>query len=66
MDMRLSVKDLEELEYEIKERIEWSDENPDADTDELEEKEMELDKFEAWFSSFYRPFVVVSLYVQVF
>ncbi|XP_024963621.1 heat shock 70 kDa protein-like [Cynara cardunculus var. scolymus] len=43
MDMGLSVKDLEEIEYEIKETIEWLDGNPDADIDELEEKEMELD-----------------------
>ncbi|KVH96993.1 hypothetical protein Ccrd_000916, partial [Cynara cardunculus var. scolymus] len=38
-----SMRDLEELECEINETIEWPDENPDADTDELEEKEMELD-----------------------
>ncbi|KAL4555443.1 hypothetical protein LXL04_038062 [Taraxacum kok-saghyz] len=40
--MGLSVKDLEDLDTHIAETIEWLDENPDAETGELEEKKEEL------------------------
>ncbi|KAJ9540779.1 hypothetical protein OSB04_027285 [Centaurea solstitialis] len=43
-NLGLSVKDLEDIEYEIKETIEWLDENPDANIGELEEKKIELDR----------------------
>ncbi|KAJ9540778.1 hypothetical protein OSB04_027284 [Centaurea solstitialis] len=43
IDLGLSAKDLEDTECEINEAIEWLNENPDADIDELKEKEMELD-----------------------
>ncbi|KAI3721747.1 hypothetical protein L2E82_32765 [Cichorium intybus] len=40
--MGVSVKDLEDLEHKIEEAIEWLDENPDAETSEIEDKKAEL------------------------
>ncbi|KAL4576717.1 hypothetical protein LXL04_012815 [Taraxacum kok-saghyz] len=40
--MGLGVKDLEEMDKQIEETVEWLDENPDAETCELEDKKEEL------------------------
>ncbi|KAL8241545.1 hypothetical protein R6Q59_014899 [Mikania micrantha] len=38
----LSVKDLEDIDHQIEEAIEWLDEHPDAEIVDLEDKEVEL------------------------
>ncbi|KAL8210598.1 hypothetical protein R6Q57_005035 [Mikania cordata] len=38
----LSVKDLEDIDHQINEAIEWLDEHPDAEIVDLEDKEVEL------------------------
>ncbi|KAJ0804670.1 putative Heat shock protein 70 family [Helianthus annuus] len=43
-EMRLSVKDLEEIDHQIEEAIEWLDEHPNAEIVDLENKEEELNK----------------------
>ncbi|KAJ9540775.1 LOW QUALITY PROTEIN: hypothetical protein OSB04_027281 [Centaurea solstitialis] len=43
IEMGLSSKDLEDIEHQINETIEWLDENYDSDTNDLKNKEVELD-----------------------
>ncbi|MFS7957488.1 putative Heat shock protein 70 family [Helianthus anomalus] len=40
----LSVKDLEDIDHQIEEAIEWLDEHPNAEVDDLKDKEEELNE----------------------